>query len=193
MNETIKSRLTRAFLSAVRNERGIHSSLQTEPEEFINLLLEVTNSRPVVKFRYDRNLAPASKAPEYKTQGAAGVDLHFAGSEAVYLKPGSRVLLDTALYVEIPPGFEGQIRPRSGLALNEGITVLNSPGTIDSDFRGEVRVLLLNTSNDSVYISSGERIAQLVITRVAQASFMEVDELSPSERAQGGWGHTGKR
>jgi dUTP pyrophosphatase len=128
--------------------------------------------------------------PSYATDGAAGVDLR--ADTPVTLAPGDRALVPTGLAVAIPPGFEGQVRPRSGLALRDGLTCLNSPGTIDSDYRGEVGVILANLGQKSVTLQRGERIAQLVFARVERAEFREGAALPPTVRGQGGFGHTGR-
>ncbi len=130
--------------------------------------------------------------PRYQTSGAAGLDLHAALTEAVTIGSLERVKIPTGLTMAIPRGFEGQLRPRSGLAAKHGITVLNSPGTIDSDFRGEILVLLVNLSPDPVTIAPLERIAQLVISPVAQAELMWATSLEPTERGRGGYGSTGR-
>ena len=127
--------------------------------------------------------------PAYATEGAAGMDL-LAAREMV-IRPGGRALVPTGLAVAIPEGFEMQVRPRSGLALKHGVTVLNAPGTVDSDYRGEVGVILLNTGTEPFAIARGERIAQLVLAPVAQAAWSEVAELEATERGQGGFGSTG--
>jgi len=129
--------------------------------------------------------------PAHATEGSAGVDLR--ADAAVTLAPGERALVPTGLIVAIPEGFEGQIRPRSGLALREGITCLNSPGTLDSDFRGEVGVILANLGQKPVTLQRGERIAQLVIAPVARAELRETSSLPASGRGSGGFGHTGRR
>ncbi len=131
--------------------------------------------------------------PRYETPGASGVDLPAAlgERETLKLRPGERALVPTGLALEIPPGFEAQIRPRSGLAMRHGITVLNTPGTIDSDYRGEVKVLLINHGQDEFTITRGERIAQLVLAQVCQANLVNVVNLSDSERGAGGFGSTG--
>jgi dUTP pyrophosphatase len=129
--------------------------------------------------------------PEYATAGAAGADLCAAIEEDVALEPGARKAVPTGLVLEIPEGYEGQVRPRSGLALKAGLTVVNAPGTIDSDYRGELRVLLVNLGPTTSKISRGERIAQLVIAPVTRARFSAAAELSASERGGGGFGSTG--
>ena len=128
--------------------------------------------------------------PAYQTKEAAGFDLH--SIEDVVIKPGEIKLIGTGLAFEIEYGYEVQIRPRSGLAYKHGITVLNTPGTIDSDYRGEIKVLLINHSNEAFEIKKGERIAQAVIAPVIQAEIVEVEELSDTERGSGGFGSTGK-
>lgn len=132
--------------------------------------------------------------PEYQTQHASGMDLiaALAPDETVFLPMGERALIPTGLAIELPQGYEGQIRPRSGLALNYGVTVLNSPGTIDADYRGEVKVLLVNLGLDTFTIERGTRIAQLVIQQVARASLEVVTELDDSVRGIGGFGSTGR-
>lgn len=131
--------------------------------------------------------------PEYKTPQSAGMDLRANIDEAVTLEPMSRVLVKTGLFIALPEGYEAQIRPRSGLALKHGITVLNTPGTVDADYRGEIMVLLINLSNTTFIINPGDRIAQMVIARHEQAEFILVDELDDTERGEGGMGHTGIR
>lgn len=131
--------------------------------------------------------------PEYKTPQSAGMDLRANIDEAVTLEPLSRRLVKTGLFIALPEGYEVQIRPRSGLALKHGITVLNTPGTVDADYRGEIMVLLINLSNISFIINPGDRIAQMVIARHEQAEFTLVDELDDTERGEGGMGHTGIR
>lgn len=129
--------------------------------------------------------------PAYATLQSAGMDLRANLSEPIVLKPMQRTLVPTGLYMALPAGTEAQIRPRSGLALKHGITVLNSPGTIDADYRGELMVLLINFSDTDFVINDGERIAQMVIAQHLQAFFIEVSELDDTERGAGGYGHTG--
>jgi dUTP pyrophosphatase len=129
--------------------------------------------------------------PRYQTEGAAGMDLHAAVEEPLTIAPGDRALVPTGWAVAIPAGFEGQVRPRSGLALRWGVTVLNAPGTIDADYRGEVKVLLVNHGQAPVVVSRGDRIAQLVICPVARANLREVEALDPTPRGAGGYGSTG--
>ncbi len=129
--------------------------------------------------------------PEYGTKAAAGVDLRANIDTPISLKPLERTLVPTGLFMEIPEGYEAQVRPRSGLALKKGITVLNSPGTIDADYRGELKVILINLSNETFVIENGERIAQMVIAAHEQAEWVEVKQLEESERGHGGFGSTG--
>jgi dUTP pyrophosphatase len=129
--------------------------------------------------------------PDYGTAHAAGCDLRANLSEPVTLAPLSRALIPTGLFIELPVGTEGQVRPRSGLAAKHGVTVLNSPGTIDADYRGEIKVILVNLSNIAFTINDGERIAQLVIARHERAEWEESSDLADSERGAGGFGHTG--
>jgi dUTP pyrophosphatase len=129
--------------------------------------------------------------PKYETEASAGIDLRANLSEPFSLQPLERTLVQTGIFLEIPVGYEAQVRPRSGLALKKGVTVLNTPGTIDADYRGEVGVILVNISNQPFIINDGERIAQLVFAKVEQAEFLEVEELSSTERGAGGFGSTG--
>jgi dUTP pyrophosphatase len=130
--------------------------------------------------------------PAYQSEHAAGMDL-MADIEAEFtLDPMSRVSVPTGFAIEIPEGFEGQVRPRSGLAFKEGITVINAPGTIDADYRGEIKVLLVNLGNEPVLLHPGDRVAQLVISPVVRASVEEVDSLEDTARGEGGFGHTGR-
>lgn len=138
-----------------------------------------------------RRLRPEAKVPEYHSAWAAGMDLHAAGDRSYVIRPGRRALVPTGLALEIPPGYEGQIRPRSGLALHHGVTVLNTPGTVDSDFRGEVCVVLANVSPESYVARPGDRIAQLVIAPVTRVRLELADDLSSTERGAGGFGSTG--
>ncbi|SBV97296.1 dUTP diphosphatase [uncultured Dysgonomonas sp.] len=131
--------------------------------------------------------------PEYATPYSAGVDLRANITEPVTLKPLERTLIPTGLYLELPQGYEAQIRPRSGLAFKHGLTVLNSPGTIDADYRGEIRVILVNLSNDEFVINDGERICQMVIASHEQVLWEEVETINETERGAGGFGHTGKQ
>ncbi len=129
--------------------------------------------------------------PSYATKLSAGMDLRANINESIVLNPMERRLVPTGLYMALPPGFEAQVRPRSGLALKKGITVLNAPGTVDADYRGEVGVILINLSNEPYTVIDGERIAQMVIARHEQADFDVVAELDDTERGDGGYGHTG--
>ena len=129
--------------------------------------------------------------PQYATPLSAGMDLRANLETPVTLRPMERRIIPTGLYIALPPGYEAQVRPRSGLALKRGITVLNAPGTVDADYRGEIGVVLVNLSADDFVVSDGERIAQLVIARHEKAEFLTVDVLDETERGEGGYGHTG--
>ena len=129
--------------------------------------------------------------PQYATPQSAGMDLRANREEPITLKPLERRLIPTGLHIALPAGYEAQVRPRSGLALKKGITVLNSPGTIGADYRGEIGVLLINLSQDDFIVNDGERIAQMIIARHEQGEFVEVDVLDETERGEGGYGHTG--
>ena len=129
--------------------------------------------------------------PYYETHASAGMDLRANIPEAITLKPLERAIVKTGLFIELPVGYEAQVRPRSGLAAKKGITVLNAPGTIDADYRGEIGVILVNLSNEDFVVEDGERIAQLVIAQHERAEWMEVDELSDTSRGVGGFGSTG--
>jgi len=133
-----------------------------------------------------------NELPAYQTKSAAGLDLRADLGEPIHLKPMERILVSTGLFMELPDGYEAQIRPRSGLAYKHGITVLNSPGTIDADYRGEIKILLVNLSNETFLIESGERVAQMVISKHEQIDWDLVDVLDESERNAGGFGSTGK-
>lgn len=137
------------------------------------------------------NKSPNS-LPAYETEHAAGMDLRAFLSETILLEPMQRQLIPTGLFIELPVGYEAQIRPRSGLALKHGITVLNSPGTVDADYRGEIKVLLINFGIEAFEIKNGERIAQMVIGQHAKAEFTLVETLSETSRGAGGYGSTGK-
>ena len=130
-------------------------------------------------------------SPAYATSQSAGLDLRANLTEAITLKPLGRILIKTGLFIELPEGYEAQVRPRSGLAYKKGVTVLNSPGTIDADYRGEIGVILINLSEEEVIIENGERVAQMVIARHEQASWIETETLEASERGAGGFGSTG--
>lgn len=131
--------------------------------------------------------------PEYATSNSAGADIRAFLEKPIVLKPLQRTLVPTGLFIELPVGFEAQIRPRSGLALKKGITVLNTPGTIDSDYRGEIGVILINLSSEDVVIESGERICQMIIARHETVTFNSTNLLSDTERGGGGFGHTGTK
>jgi dUTP pyrophosphatase len=129
--------------------------------------------------------------PRYMTSGAAGLDLLADVVEPVELPPGARALIPTGIAIELPPGFEAQVRPRSGLALRHGVTLLNSPGTIDSDYRGEIQVLMINLGDQPYTVRRGDRIAQMIVAHVVRAELREADTLNDSHRGPGGFGHTG--
>lgn len=131
--------------------------------------------------------------PEYATAGSAGMDIRASIPETIILKPMERNLVSTGLYIELPEGYEAQIRPRSGLAIKQGLTCLNSPGTVDADYRGEIKVILINLSQEDQPIHTGDRIAQMIISKVEQAKWKEVDIISATTRNEGGFGHTGKK
>jgi dUTP pyrophosphatase len=129
--------------------------------------------------------------PEYATSQSAGMDLRANLADPITLKSLERKLIPTGLYISLPAGYEAQVRPRSGLALKKGVTVLNTPGTIDADYRGEIGIILVNLSNEDFVIENGERIAQMVIAKCEQASFVQVDVLDETDRSAGGFGHSG--
>jgi len=129
--------------------------------------------------------------PQYMTEGSSGMDLYASLNQEVTLEPGERKLIPTGISVAIPKGFEGQIRPRSGLAIQKGIGIVNGPGTIDADYRGEIGVLLINFGEKSFRIRNGDRIAQMIISQVYRVTLEEVDDLPPTQRQGGGFGHTG--
>jgi dUTP pyrophosphatase len=131
--------------------------------------------------------------PSYETSLSAGMDIRANIEEPVTLKPLERMIIKTGLFIALPPGLEAQVRPRSGLAAKKGITVLNSPGTVDADYRGEIMVILINLSNENVDICNGDRICQMVINRHEKACFKEVIELNETKRGKGGFGHTGTK
>lgn len=135
----------------------------------------------------------SNELPAYATTGSAGMDIRAFLTESVLLKPMERALIPTGLYLEIPEGFEIQIRPRSGMALKQGITCLNTPGTIDSDYRGEIKVLLINLSNDNQNINNNDRIAQMVLAKTERAHLKLVEKIAETQRGTGGFGHTGKQ
>lgn len=131
--------------------------------------------------------------PEYATESSAGMDLRANIEESVILKPLERAMIPTSIFIELPTGYEAQVRPRSGLAAKNGITVLNTPGTIDADYRGEIKVILVNLSNQDFEIKDGERIAQMVIAKHERVDWQEVETLSETQRGEGGFGHTGRK
>ena len=136
-------------------------------------------------------IGPEDMMPHYGSEEAAGADLRACVDTPVTLKPGERAMIPTGLRMAIPSGYEGQVRPRSGLAARKGLTVLNSPGTIDADYRGDVKVILINLGQDEVQIARGERIAQLIIAPVTRVDFCNVESLDDTERGHGGFGSTG--
>lgn len=131
--------------------------------------------------------------PEYATEGSAGMDLRANISEKLVLKAGERVLVPTGIFIEIPEDYEAQIRPRSGMAIRQGITCLNTPGTIDSDYRGEIKVILINLSGEEQAIEPGDRVAQMVFGKVEKVKWKEVKKINATKRNDGGFGHTGKK
>jgi dUTP pyrophosphatase len=131
--------------------------------------------------------------PSYETSSSAGMDLRANLNEPVSLKPLERALIPTGLFIELPIGYEAQIRPRSGLAIKKGITLLNSPGTIDADYRGEIKIILANISSEDFVVNDGERIAQMVIARHETAEWLQVEELNQTDRGKGGFGSTGAK
>lgn len=139
-----------------------------------------------------KKMHPEAQIPRYMSAQAAGLDLCAVLDESCYLQPGQRTLVPTGLALALPDGYEGQVRPRSGLALRDGITLVNSPGTIDADYRGEVKIIVINHGQQAFEIKSGERIAQLVIAPVVQAQLCEVGQLDDTARSAGGFGHTGR-
>ncbi|MBI5214423.1 MAG: dUTP diphosphatase [Ignavibacteriae bacterium] len=130
--------------------------------------------------------------PTYATSGSAGMDLRATAENDVVITPGERALVPCGFQIELPQGYEAQVRPRSGLAMKNGVTVLNSPGTIDSDYRGEVKVILINLGQEEFVVKRGDRIAQMVIAPVTHVALMEVESLTETSRGEGGFGHTGK-
>ena len=138
-----------------------------------------------------RCAGPAGRLPAYQSAGAAGADLHAHLDADLVIPPGGRTLVPTGLRVEIPHGFEGQVRPRSGLAVRHGVTVLNAPGTVDSDYRGEIQVVLVNLGAEPFRVRHGDRIAQLVVAPVVRAAFSRADGVGDTERGSGGFGSTG--
>jgi dUTP pyrophosphatase len=165
-----------------------HSELRNPISEFV-----MSYHPPVtIEIRIQRlPHADGLLMPAYATDGAAGADLCAAVESELVLEPGGRAAVPTGLVLEIPYGYEGQVRPRSGLAIKSGLTVVNAPGTIDSDYRGELKVLLVNLGSEAVSIARGDRIAQLLIAPVTRAAFIETVDVSASERGEGGFGSTG--
>jgi dUTP pyrophosphatase len=135
----------------------------------------------------------ANPLPAYATEGSSGLDLRANIEAEIVLQPLERTLVPTGLFIELPLGYEAQVRPRSGLAIKQGITCLNSPGTVDADYRGELKVVLINLSNEHQVIHPGERIAQMVIQKVEHVTLVEVKEIGTTTRGEGGFGHTGKK
>lgn len=131
--------------------------------------------------------------PGYATSGSSGMDIRASLEKEIVLQPFERTLVPTGIFIEIPEGYEVQIRPRSGLAIKQGITCLNTPGTIDADYRGEIKVILINLSQEAQVIQHGDRIAQMVLQKVEQITWVPVEQLADSERSAGGFGHTGKK
>ena len=131
--------------------------------------------------------------PEYITEGSAGMDIRANLTEPVTLRPMERLLIPTGFFIELPSGYEAQVRPRSGLAIKHGITCLNSPGTVDADYRGELKVVLINLSNENHMIMHGDRIAQMVVHKVERVKWKQVKKISATQRGDGGFGHTGKK
>lgn len=159
--------------------------------------VEFANFAPLIQGKVDMKVEVLNKGhqplPNYATEHSAGMDLRANIDAPIVLKPMERRLVPTGLHIALPVGYEAQVRPRSGLALKKGITVLNSPGTIDADYRGEISVLLINLSTEDFIVNDGERIAQMVIARHETAAFIEVEALDETERGAGGYGHTGMK
>ena len=132
-------------------------------------------------------------SPSYKTEGSSGLDIRANIARNILLKPGERKLIPTGLYLDIPSSLEAQIRPRSGLAINNGVTVLNTPGTIDSDYRGEIKIILVNLSKDSFKVENGDRIAQIVFVKIEKITWQNSQKLTQTKRGKGGFGSTGKK
>ena len=145
-----------------------------------------------IKISRTNSAATDVPLPAYATEGSSGMDIHAAVETSVTITPGETVLIPAGFRIEIPPGYEAQVRPRSGLAIKHGIGVLNSPGTIDSDYRGEVKIILTNFSREDFIVNRGDRIAQLVVAPVVRAVWQVVDEVQSTSRGQGGFGHTGR-
>lgn len=150
------------------------------------------NKAPVIVALYRMSGNRDLPLPSYATDGSAGVDLAACLDRPVVIEPGSRTAVGTGLRIALPPGYEAEIRPRSGLAAKHGLTLVNAPGTIDADYRGEIRILLINLGTEPVTIRRGDRIAQMLVRPVSRAAFVEVGELPPTARGEGGFGHTGE-
>jgi dUTP pyrophosphatase len=135
----------------------------------------------------------SNKLPEYATPGSAGMDIRAHLDMPLILQPSERTMVPTGIFIELPMGYEAQVRPRSGLAVKQGITVLNTPGTIDADYRGEIKIILINLSREEQVINPGDRIAQIVVQQVEQVKWIPVQQLETTERGAGGFGHTGKQ
>ncbi|MEA3369437.1 MAG: dUTP diphosphatase [Candidatus Ratteibacteria bacterium] len=144
----------------------------------------------IIKVRQDETCRDIS-LPRYMSDSASGLDLKAAVKEEAVLGPGKRMLVPTGLFIEVPPGYEAEIRPRSGLAIKHGLSIVNAPGTIDADYRGEVGIILINLGDEPFIIRRGERIAQMIIKEVVRAELLEEDRLSETGRNSGGFGHTG--
>ena len=148
-------------------------------------------NKKVFMIKIKIQLSGTAAIPEYQSQGSAGADICADVDEPIILSPGKTKLIPTGIFMEIPEGYEGQIRPRSGLALKHGITVLNSPGTIDSDYRGEIKIILTNLGEEDFKIEKGMRIAQVIFARVFRGEFIQVEKLNTTDRNEGGFGHSG--
>jgi len=134
-----------------------------------------------------------NKLPAYSTENSAGMDIHAFLDKPIILKPFQRKIIPTGLFIELPKGYEAQIRPRSGLAINHGVTILNTPGTIDSDYRGEIGIILINLSDEEFVINNGDRICQMIISRHEKIYWENVEKVNKTRRGKGGFGHTGKK
>ena len=165
------------------------SSFQVVAKDKMSIFAQLNYYQTTMKIRIVNK--SNNDLPLYATKASAGVDLRANLANDIIMKPMERTIVPTGLFIEIPVGYEAQVRPRSGLAIKKGITVLNTPGTIDADYRGEVMVILINLSNKDFVIKHGERIAQMVIAAHEQAEWMEVEELTNTDRGAGGFGHTG--
>ena len=174
------------------SDSSTNSSLQKGPVKTASIFSWQTMPNDKVKLKVMR--LPSSEGlelPSYQTSGSSGMDLRAAIYDQIIIPPMGRALIPTGLTVSIPPEFEGQVRPRSGLALRYGITVLNTPGTVDSDYRGELAVILVNLSDSPYTVKRGDRIAQLVVAKIAHAQIEVVNKIDTSNRGEGGFGHTG--